>query len=268
MQTLLKIYQLFLFAGLTIILISCERVIDVSIDNVEKKYVIEGQITDNANSVRVNISQTIDITDSNKFVGVETAEVTLSENGNPAVKLVHAGGGIYRANMTGVRGRTYTLTIKTGGKTFTSASVMPAKAEFDTLYVTERMFLGKMRKLATVEFTDPLGTGNAYRFVQYIDGQKENTIFVIDDKLVDGRKVIYELLIFGDQDYTLKTDDQLRVEMRCIDMPGYQFWYSLTQSSLGQSQSASPGNPITNIKGGALGYFSAQTFQARNIAVK
>ena len=56
--------------------------------------------------------------------------------------------------------------------------------------------------------------------------------------------------------------------MYCIDMAAYNFWYSLTQGALGQSQSASPGNPISNITGGAIGYFSAQTFEAKNIAVK
>lgn len=246
---------------------SCEKVIEIDIDNVEKKYVIEAQITDNNNSARVNLSQTFDINDSNKFVGVETADITMAENNNAPVKLKHEGGGIYRANLTGVPGRTYKLTVKVNNQTFTSVSTMPHKVKFDTLYVTERMFLGKTRKVATVEFIDPVGLGNAYRFIQYIDGRKENTIFAMDDNLVDGRKVIYELLIFGDQEYTLKTDDQLRVEMRGIDMPTYKFWYSLTQGAMGQSQSASPGNPDTNIQGGALGYFSAQTFEAKNITV-
>lgn len=268
MSTARHLPFIILMMSSSLLLASCEKVIDVSIDSVEKKYVIEGQITDNNNSARVNISQTINITDSNKFTGVENAEVSLSENGRPPVKLAHAGSGVYRANLKGEPGNTYNLTVKVNGKTFTSSSTMPHKVSYDTLYVTERMFLGRMRKLATVEFTDPPGTGNAYRFIQYIDGNKENTIFVMDDNLTDGRKIIYELLIFGDNGYTLHVNDQLRVEMRCIDMPSYKFWYSLSQSSLGQSQSASPGNPVTNIQGGALGYFSAQTFEAKNIAVK
>lgn len=257
-----------LLVAVPILLSSCEKVINVNIKNAEKKYVIEGQITDNTNSVRVNLSETMDINDSNKFIGVETAEMSISENGKRTIQLTHAGGGIYRANMTGVPGSTYTLTVKANGQIFTSTSTMPRKVQLDTLYVTERVFLGKIRKLATIEFADPAGLGNAYRFIQYIDGRKENSIFVMDDNLVDGRKVIYDLRIFGDSDYTLKSEDQLRVEMRCIDAPTYRFWYSLAQSSLGQSQSASPGNPISNIEGGAIGYFSAQTFGAKSIAVK
>lgn len=247
---------------------SCEKVINVEIESVEKKYVIEGQITDNINSARVNLSQTIDITDSNKFTGIEHAVVSISENGRTPVRLIHTGGGVYRGNLRGTPGNTYQLTVRVNGQTFTSTSVMPQKVQFDTLYVTERTFLGTVRKLATVEFTDPPGRGNAYRFIQYIDGRKENTIFILDDNLTDGRKVIYDIMIFGDTDYTLIPEDQLRVEMRCIDMPTYRFWYSLTQASLGQSQSASPGNPVSNIEGGAIGNFSAQTFDAKSIVVQ
>jgi hypothetical protein len=245
---------------------SCEKVIHLNLAGTEKKYVIEGQITDNSNSVRVNLSQTFDVSDSNQFTGVETAKISITEGNRPPVELTNTGGGVYRANMTGQYGKTYTLTVKVDGQIFTSVSTMPKKVPFDTLYVSERLFLGKTIKLATVEFHDPPGLGNAYRFIQYIDGEKENNIFILDDKLVDGRKVIYDMMIY-DNNYTLKPEDQLRVEMRCIDRTAYDFWYSLTQSSLGQNQSASPGNPVTNIRGGALGYFSAQTFEAKNIAV-
>lgn len=247
---------------------SCEKVINVSINNVNKKYVVEGSISDNTNSCRVNLSQTIDITDSNKYNGISGATITVSEDNQTPVKLTDTGGGIYRANMSGKPGHRYTLNIAVNGNIFTATSVMPLKVNFDSLYVTERVFLGKLRKMATVEFKDLVGSGNAYRFTQYIDGVKQNTIFTFDDSFIEGRQVIYELLIFGDENYTLKTDDQLRVEMRCIDQPNYKFWYSLTQSALGQSQSASPANPVSNIQGGAIGYFSANTFEAKNIAVK
>ena len=262
-----NLIPVFWLIGALLMFSSCEKVINVEIESVEKKYVIEGQITDNINSARVNLSQTIDISDPNKFTGIEDAVVSISENNKAPVRLIHSGGGVYRANVRGLPGNTYRLTVSVNNQTFTSTSVMPKKVRFDTLYVTERTFLGKLRKLATVEFTDPPGQSNAYRFIQYIDGRKENTIFILDDNLIDGRKVVYDIMIFGDRDYTLKSEDQLRVEMRCIDIPTYRFWYSLTQAALGQSQSASPGNPVSNIEGGAIGNFSAQTFEAKNIVV-
>lgn len=253
---------------MVILFTSCEKVITVNVEDAAKKYVIEGTITDQSNSCRINISQTLNISDSNQYLGVENAVVTVREDNGNAINVIHSGGGFYRANVSGKPGHTYHLTVKIKGEVFTASSTMPQKVLMDTLFTTERPFLGKTRKIATLRFDDPKGFGNAYRFVQYIDGKKQNNIFVFDDNLIDGRQVVYELLFFDDQDFTLKTGDQLRVEMKCIDMPVYQFWNSLSQSSLGQSQSASPGNPITNITGGALGYFSANTFQATSITVK
>lgn len=259
----------FVFLLLTgFILASCEKVIDININNVNKKYVIEGTITDNLNSCRVSLSQTLDITDSNQFKGVKGAIITIQEDNKTPLQLKDNGEGIYGANIAGKPGHRYTLLVKIGNDHFSATSVMPQKVKFDSLFVTERMFLGKMRKIATVTFKDPPGKGNAYRFTQFSDGKKENTIFVFDDNLLDGRMVINELLTFGSDEYNLKGGDQLTVEMRCIEMPVYLYWYSLTQGALGQNQSASPANPVSNITGGAIGYFSANTFEAKTMTVK
>ncbi|MBZ4188012.1 DUF4249 domain-containing protein [Niabella beijingensis] len=247
----------------------CQKVIDVNLNGVSKKYVIEGTVTDKENSYNVIVSQTLDVTDSNVFTGVEDAVVTISEDGKTPVLLEHKGNGLYEADTSGKPGSTYRLSVKIGGKTFTASSTMPQKVAFDSLYTIRRQFLGRQQLIATVEFKDPPGEGDAYRFTQYVDGRKENTIFVTNDKLIDGRNVVYELLIFSDDGTSdLKRGDNLRVDMRCISRDNYDFWYSLAQSSLGQSQSASPGNPLSNIHGGALGYFSANTFDKREILVK
>lgn len=250
-----------------ILIPSCTKVINVNIKDVEKKYVIEGIIADYKGSCKVNISQTINFSDSNKFIGVENAIVTIADNGKSPI-LLTGSGGVYRSDLAGIPGHTYKLQVDVNGQTFTATSVMPKKVKFDSLLISERLFLGKIRKMAAVKFQDPAGIYNAYRFIQYVDGRKENTIFALDDNLIDGRSIFYELLIFNDDKYTLLPEDQLRVEMRCIDRNNYLYWFSLTQGALGQNQSASPANPVSNIQGGALGYFSANTFDVKLMAIK
>lgn len=247
----------------------CQKVIQVDINNVNKKYVIEGTLTDQNDSYSVIVSKTLNISDPNLFEGVDNAIVTIAETGKTPVMLQHKGNGLYRANASGKPGATYQLSVKVGSEVFTARSTMPQKVKLDSLYTTSRVFVGRERMIATVEFKDPPGEGNAYRFTQLVDGRKENTIFVTNDKLIDGRNVVYELLIFaGDEASDLKKGDNLSVEMRCINKDNYDFWYSLTQSGLGQSQSASPGNPASNIRGGALGYFSANTFDKKDFFIK
>jgi hypothetical protein len=53
--------------------------------------------------------------------------------------------------------------------------------------------------------------------------------------------------------------------MMCIENAVFKYWFSLNQSATGNSQSASPANAVSNISGGALGYFSAHTVETREI---
>ncbi|MBO9620580.1 MAG: DUF4249 domain-containing protein [Niabella sp.] len=260
--------RLLLLIVLGIMGAGCKKIIHLSIEGVAKKYVIEATVADNNDFYNVIISQTLNIEDSNLFKGVPNASVTISEDGKTPLLLEDRGNGIYHANVTGRPGHTYNLVVKVNGQVFTASSTMPVKVPLDSITTNERPFLGRMQKIAAVAFTDPPGEGNAYRFTQYVNDRKEITIFVTNDKLFDGRSVSYELLVFSNDKHSdLKTGDRLKVEMRCISMDNYMYWYSLSQSALGQNQSASPGNPITNIKGGALGYFSANTYASKTITV-
>ncbi len=148
---------------------------------------------------------------------------------------------------------------------------MPALVPFDSLKITERSVFGNTNKYAAVFYADPAGVPNQYRFVQYVNGVKEKTIFVRNDDVNDGRNIERTLIYFkngnNNNDDKLKTGDQVMVEMRCISQPVYKYWFSLAESSTGENQSATPGNPVSNIAGGALGYFSAETFQTRTVTV-
>ncbi|GAB3412728.1 DUF4249 domain-containing protein [Niabella aquatica] len=272
MLSILKL--ILLVIGVSLIAVSCERVIHVGIQDAPSQYVVEGILTDDS-VCRVRVSMTGNFYDSLNLSGVNNAHVTITEEGKTPVVLMPASErGIYRAKFTGRPGRTYHLRVEHPAgtsnsgevKVFTATSTMPRKVRLDSLYITQRLFLGQTRNIATIRFKDPAELGNAYRFIQYVDGRAETTIFIAKDDLFNGRMVTDELLIFNNE-YTLKKCDQVRVEMQCIDQPNYLFWYSLSQGSLGSSQSASPGNPVSNIKGGALGHFSAHTVSALNIAV-
>ncbi|MCH5718039.1 hypothetical protein [Niabella hibiscisoli] len=48
----------------------------------------------------------------------------------------------------------------------------------------------------------------------------------------------------------------------------YRYWYSLDQGALGQSQAASPSNPLNPFEEGAVGYFSTHTISTRSTALR
>jgi len=265
-----KLTRSFRLTGLLalISLSSCEKVIDINLNKVEKRYVVEGVVTDQAGA-RVLLSQTKDFDDDNSFAGVSGAIVEITENGGATTTLSETTTGVYEAPaLIGSIGKTYSLSVKLNDQSFTAVSTMPQKINLDTIYVTDEFLFGDTRKIVNLEYKDPPGRGQNYRFVQYLNGIKETEIFVQNDEYTDGRNVTNKLFYFPEDDdddsRKIKSGDQVRLEMFCIDANIYKYWFSLYRSATGESQ-ATPSNPVSNMKGGALGYFSAQTSQAKTM---
>jgi hypothetical protein len=251
-------------------LASCEKVIDLDLDDAAKKYVIEGILTDQAGTARVLISRTKSFTEDNSFPGVSGATVTITETGGATTTLSQTSTGIYEATaLIGVSGKTYTLNVSVNGESFSAVCNMPQKINLDTIYVTNEFLFGESRKIVNTVYSDPVGLGNSWRFVQYVNGRKEDQIMIRDDEYSDGRRIANQLFYFTDDEDNeadeIKSGDEVMIDMLCIDPVIYRYWWSLFRSStdIGGQGQATPTNPVTNIKGGALGYFSAHTLQTK-----
>ena len=258
-----------LFCLMLLVFNSCRKVIDVNIKNVEKKYVVEAVVTDQLDSSRVLISQTKNVSENNDFPGISGAVVTVTDNAGVVTSFTEDSAGYYYAHsFKGAIGKTYALRININGEIFIASSAMPPIVSMDTLYITDEILFGENRKLANTTYQDPPGKGNCYRYVQYINGKKGKTIFANNDDYTDGKYVEAKLWYLADDnevDQKIKSGDSVRLDLFCIDPAVYKYWFSLNQSATGNSQSASPANAVTNISGGALGYFSAHTVQSRTV---
>lgn len=257
------------FLGIMIFFSSCQKVIDVDIKNVEKKYVVEAVITDQLDSSKVLISTTKNVSENNNFPGISGATVTVTDETGIVTTFTEDSAGYYYAHtFRGAIGKTYTLRVIANGETFTASSTMPPTVNMDTLFISDELLFGEARKLANTTYQDPPGKGNCYRYVQYINGKKEKTIFTNNDDYTDGKYVEAKLWYLADDDeeeQKIKSGDTVRLDLFVIDPAVYRYWFSLNQSATGNSQSASPANAVTNISGGALGYFSAHTVQSKTI---
>ena len=254
----------------SILFSACEKVIDINVESAESKYVIEAYISNERGDCKVHITQTVNFNDPADFPGVTGAVVTVQDNNNTPVNLLETGYGMYETtDMNGMENHTYSLSVKINGQVFTSVSRMPKQVNFDGLSIVDFRSFDGNRKFANVTFTDPPGKGNAYRFLQYKNEIPNKNIFVLNDDFTDGR-LNNSLLTFFDRtnDERIETGDTIKVEMQCIEPAVYKFFSSLSQSSTGSSDNVSPGNPVTNIEGGALGYFSAYTKQTKFVITK
>lgn len=135
---------------------------------------------------------------------------------------------------------------------------MPQPVTLDSVSFQYNNDFGSTTILAIPNFQDPAGIANYYTFTEYINNVKFNeSIFVFEDRLSDGRYISQQL--FTDSAY-INTGDSVAIQMNCVDKNVYNYFNTLQQAISGNSfQSASPSNPVSNISGGTLGYFSAST---------
>ena len=260
----IKIIYLLVIMGL---FISCQKVVSINLNNAKKVYVIEGVITNQRGVCQVNISQTVDFSQPNNFPAVSGAVVTIKDNDALPVPLIETSPGTYQTNIiNGTIGHTYQMVVNISGQFFTAITQMPVQVNMDSLYISELALFANKHKYASITFSDPLGKGNSYHYLQYKNGVLNQNIFVTNDDFTDGR-VNNIILIEQKEDKVseIMSGDIVRVEMQCIPTPMYTYWYSLFLSSAGSNQNATPGNAVTNINGNALGYFSAHTVQTKTI---
>ncbi len=262
-QTLLLFTGFFLLTAMC----SCEKVISLKLNEAAKKLVIEGTVT-NMDTLypEVKISETKNFEADNSFVGVSGATVTIRSNNDTVYALTEAAPGIYRSTaFTGVPGFSYRLSVTLGGSTYTATSVLPLQqVTLDSLWAQNLAFAGSNNITIYPKYTDPPGPGNSYRLVEYKNGVQVNHVFEENDDLSDGLTITRPLI---NPDGDIVSGDTMRVDLQCIDKAVYRYWYSLDQSATGESQSATPTNPVSNIEGGALGYFSAYSITGRTLVV-
>jgi hypothetical protein len=247
---------------------SCEKVIDIDLNSASKKYVIEGEVSSNPSiAAQVKLSQTKNFSDDNSFNGVSGATVTITEYIG-TVDIIHnlteTSTGLYsNTSLVGKYGSTYKLNIQVNGNTFTASSTMPGYVNLDTITSEKTSFGGDNTITISPSYIDPIGLGNSYRFIEYRNNKLVKNVFVQNDAISDGKTTTRPLLVRNGE---LESGDSIKVIMQCIDENVYNYWYSLTQAATGNSQ-ATPANPISNIIGGAIGVFSANTYSTKSIKI-
>jgi hypothetical protein len=261
-----------LFIGFfTVLLSSCTKVIELDLNETEKKYVLEAVLTDEPGTAKVILTETKNFDEDNTFPGVSGATITITEINGNSTALTETNAGVYEAPaLTATLGKNYTLTVSVAGKQFTATCAMPAqKINLDSIYITDELLFTDTRKIVNAVYQDPAGRGNNYRFIQYVNGLKEKQVLIQNDDYTDGRNVVQRLFYFADDDEdqgNIKSGDEVKIEMLCIDPAIYKYWFSLDRSSTGGGNNqATPSNPVSNIQGGALGYFSVHTYQSTTI---
>ncbi len=268
----------FLLSALLAFFASCQKVIQVDLNSAAPTLVVEAAVTDQSIRPVVKLTQTTDYFNPSLPPAVTGAIVTISDDaGNKEIMTEEKPGFYYANKINGVGGRTYFLSVQTGGKEYTAHSFLNPPIPLDSLTYQKddspQSAGGKKRYVVLAHFHDPVGKGNGYRFQTQITQAASSTdtsnakpdlsYRLFTDRLQDGENINYQIR------RTLELNDQMQVVMYSFDQNVYDYYFTLSQITGGQqAASAAPSNPNTNIKGGALGYFGALSFQIKTITIR
>lgn len=241
---------------------SCQKVIQVHLNDSDPKIVIEADVTDKPGPYYVKLSRSVNFDQQNVFPAVSGAVVIISDE-HSADTLRETAPGNYQTNtLTGMPGHKYSLYVNVGGRVFTASSTMPLLVTLDSLY-TEKSSFSKDKSTSIIPvYTDPQTKGNYYHLTLSKNDTESKSIFIRNDNLINGQ-TLHQPLNGGNK---LDPNDRIVVGLECIDSAVYQYFYTLAQTK--NENSATPANPLSNITGGALGYFSAHTSSVRSLIVR
>jgi len=236
---------------------SCEKVIDLKLDNTDPRLVISGAISDADSIPIIKITQTIDYNEPNNFPGIQDATVVVRDNFSGADTFQARSRQGYRGVTLGVPGRTYSLAVFHDGKEYNSSVKMPIPIIIDSVNIKAITgFGGEELPLLTTYFQDPKGEKNYYYLNYLINGEDSGDFSFLSDDLRDGEEI--QVGTISDDYEGVEIGDTITVQLQCIDASMYEYYRTLEALESGGGGglgSTTPDNPVSNITGGALGYF-------------
>jgi hypothetical protein len=256
---------------LLFILSSCEKEVDLDLENKSGQLIIEGNISNQTETHIVRITRSVAFTQTNQYPVVSNAFVTISDNMGIIDTLKYTSDGNYSTTKlkAGVSGRNYLLRVLLDGNTYTAQSELPAMVPLTGLRLVPMTILGNTRYDVLPEYIDPPTLGNFYGFIVKASSQKDIVFETESDNIGNGVANQRDLDTPSDGDNPVKVGDVVTVEMRSIDRNIYNYFTALNQiAGNGPVGGTTPTNPPSNITGGALGYFSAHTKQVQSITIR
>ena len=240
--------------GCVAMLAACEDVIDIDLNEADPRVVIEAEINNLTNQQEIRVSRTVSFMDEMRYAPVSGAEVVVGDERGREVAFVETTPGVYVTDrLRGTPGMTYHLDVTVDEITYAATSTMPNAVPIDSVSSSSGEFFGVSRRALHVHFQDPPESPNFFRYRMSVNDAPFFNIGVFNDKFNNGRYVTHDLIRL---DVELQTGDEVVVVRNQIDERVYRYWFGIAMLNPG---AAAPSNPPSNINGGALGYFSAQT---------
>lgn len=237
---------------------SCEKVIDIPLNESDKKIVVEAVCVDRIGESKVLLSKTGSVYEQSVFDKINNATVTITDKNGVVTTFVEDGTseGVYtHPTFVTEPNQVYDLKVVTEDDVFLAQSetktFVPLGAVFYQKEPTSPFIQSDKDSIYSVYFSivDNALEENHYRIKVTKNGKASSYLYIVEDQLFNGEEYVQPLFANSFDD-----NDTCFIEFLNIDKANYTY---LTSKDVGQDGSATPANPVSNIEGGALGYFGA-----------
>ena len=234
-----------------VVLVSCEKEIDIDYRQVDPIYVVEASVSDNGMKARVSKTQAMD--DNSSTSDISGAKIVITGSDGSVTNLSYRKNGIYQSSAKGTAGVTYQIDVDVDGHHFTSTSVMQRMPVANKFHFIWKKIMGERFLVGELLFQDIPNEDSWYFIHIYRNNIGYRWAVKRDDTNPNKeQQQLFSIAREGSDDKDMLVDgDNLRIELRAIDRTAYDYLYSM------QIMNNTGTNPIQNFTGGCLGYFSA-----------
>lgn len=233
--------------------LACEKVIDVSINDAEPLIVIEGVLKNFSGKSYIKLSKSGTVYDDSGFEKISNAKVVVTDNlGNSYLYTEdpeELGKYVY-PSFTAFENSSYSLKVEVENQTFTAVSTSRTLPSIDSITYTFESFAGNEYYLPYYHSVDNGQEQNQYRLRIWVNSKETEIYYLGDDQFINGQ--YYAAQFFGT---AAELSDTISIEMLEMDEKVFDYFYGLSNEADNSSFAPAPGNPISNIEGGALGFF-------------
>lgn len=248
--------------------ISCEKVIEIPLNEADQRIVIEAEIKDGIGNNYVLISKSGSVYNDEDFDKITDAIVLVKDDLENEYPFIHQENGRYICeDLEAISGRTYSLLVQAEGQDYQAVSQVMAKPKLDSLsyfQVTGQFGVpvGDTVNLISFHSVDNPDETNFY-WMKIFRNEEPNTGYYLgDDQFINGE--YFEAQFFGSE---AKNGDTVLVEMISMDKANYDYFIGLSNTLTTGPFAVSPANPPTNISNNALGYFGAYATDTMSIII-
>ena len=262
MKTILSILSL------AFVLVSCEDIIDIDLDSIEPKLVIEGCVNDLEDPCTIKLSKTGDYFEPGIYPAVSGAMVSVTDEYGIETEFEESEPGLYISESLEVfENRSYTLQVQSEGEDYMAEGTIPQKVYIDSLSFDIPPLLYEFDEgyMVTCYLQDPEAYRNYYRMKAYKKGEpisSEESKYIFNDDFMNGNMIF---MPWENEAYFPL--DTVVVELHTLDKSTYDYYLTLNSLADGLFGAANPANPKTNLSNDALGYFGAYTVSRDTIVI-